>query len=447
MTKMKRTNVAKRRRSQQREKELAVRPAEINICTPGENGKNLEEIYASAVRSMKITQSADVFRNLANQFETIAGYKDAAQLAERCRELASESAKTEIYRRAKNAMMTQTIASYDFAIEQFEQLGDWKDAAEQLAVCRDTVEKLKAQEEQKKLREIRQKAEEEQNKIYWKKKRRKYWQIAGGTVAAILLGVLVWGKLLELLQERLQIAREAKDYAEGVAALENGDILRAYSFLSEAGDYADSASLRDGIRYEYEKLGLGSVRYGDCIVFGTYEQDNNPDNGKEDIRWIVLDKDEDNNQLFVLSLQALECKPYDSQTASGGSITWAECELRTWLNETFYEAAFSEQEKAHIRTTKVVMDAYEGDKLFLLSYSEIQECYFERSPYFKCVPTDSATTMIHTNYCNWWLRTPGERADTALYGEADWSNVSRFGAFVGNTRIGVRPAMWIEIPE
>ena len=43
------------------------------------------------------------------------------------------------------------------------------------------------------------------------------------------------------------------------------------------------------------------VAAGDTILFGTYEQDNDPDNGPEPIEWIVLEVDEANHRLWVVS--------------------------------------------------------------------------------------------------------------------------------------------------
>ena len=36
-------------------------------------------------------------------------------------------------------------------------------------------------------------------------------------------------------------------------------------------------------------FGAGTVRPGDIIVFGSYEQDNDEENGEEGIQWLVLD--------------------------------------------------------------------------------------------------------------------------------------------------------------
>ena len=49
---------------------------------------------------------------------------------------------------------------------------------------------------------------------------------------------------------------------------------------------------------------IKTANVGDIIVFGTYEQDNNISNGKENIKWLVLAKE--NNRVLVISDKALD---------------------------------------------------------------------------------------------------------------------------------------------
>lgn len=77
---------------------------------------------------------------------------------------------------------------------------------------------------------------------------------------------------------------------------------------------------------------------GSIVTFGAYEQDNNTGNGKEAIEWLVLDYDAANNRALVISLYALDCKPYNTEKKN---VTWEKCTLRAWLNNEFIQAAFS----------------------------------------------------------------------------------------------------------
>lgn len=79
------------------------------------------------------------------------------------------------------------------------------------------------------------------------------------------------------------------------------------------------------------------------VVLGRYEQDNNLDNGSEQIEWIVLESD--GKSALVLSKNILECKPYNDGFAA---CNWESSSLREWLNNDFFEVAFSDGEKARI---------------------------------------------------------------------------------------------------
>ena len=72
-----------------------------------------------------------------------------------------------------------------------------------------------------------------------------------------------------------------------------------------------------------EKYDYSGIKVGDTIKLGTYEQDNNKSNGKEEIEWRVLDID--GNEALLISEYALDCKPYNEEYAE---ITWEDFTLR-----------------------------------------------------------------------------------------------------------------------
>ena len=96
----------------------------------------------------------------------------------------------------------------------------------------------------------------------------------------------------------------------------------------------------------------------DYIYFGSWTaQDTYTTSGP--IKWRVLDdqtnfdSDSDGTNdagLFLLSDQNLDAQPYHS---SYTSITWEGSSLRTWLNGTFLNAAFSGDEQVAIADTNV----------------------------------------------------------------------------------------------
>lgn len=86
-------------------------------------------------------------------------------------------------------------------------------------------------------------------------------------------------------------------------------------------------------------LHFQNLQVGDVIKFGEYGQDNNLENGKEAIDWIVLDVKD--NQAFLISNQCLEVMQFAVQEGPG-LIFWEESDVYRWLNSDFLNSAFSE---------------------------------------------------------------------------------------------------------
>ena len=76
---------------------------------------------------------------------------------------------------------------------------------------------------------------------------------------------------------------------------------------------------------------------GEIILFGKYEQDGDDSNGAEDIEWLVLKTEPDQNRILVISRYSLDVQPYNREFAS---VTWENCSLRKWLNRDFFNTAF-----------------------------------------------------------------------------------------------------------
>lgn len=203
---------------------------------------------------------------------------------------------------------------------------------------------------------------------------------------------------------------------------------------------------------------IKTANVGDIIVFGTYEQDNDTSNGKENIEWLVLAKE--NNRILVISDKALDCHPYNS---SYTDVTWENCTLRKWLNDDFVNVAFDAEERKMIPS--VIVSAYKNpiydtnsknatnDRVFLLSIVEAEK-YFTSAEARECILTeyaisngawtsDSYTEGGKATYL-WWLRSPG----ISQYGAAFVSNdgsLFEYGNYVYGGNRAVRPAMWITI--
>lgn len=171
---------------------------------------------------------------------------------------------------------------------------------------------------------------------------------------------------------------------------------------------------------------LGSLKKYEIVEFGTY-------NGKP-IKWIVLDKND--GKALLLSKDILEKKKFNDKSKR---VTWKNCTLRKWLNESFYNDSFNEREKDLICETELETD-YSSffasevvDYVFILSSEEYRMLGVEYH----------LKEQGSSSY--WWLRGWNPASPT------DYSNYVGYGGSVFSEggevyrEYGVRPALWISI--
>ena len=206
-----------------------------------------------------------------------------------------------------------------------------------------------------------------------------------------------------------------------------------------------------------------SVKTGDYVLYGNYEQDGDLGNGSEPIEWRIFDVQD--GKALLLSRYALDSMPYNE---TPGVFKWENCSLRSWLNTEFYTKAFSSDEQEKIELTYVVnADNPDGgidggndttDKVFLLSLDECIK-YFNMSndgyhysgdsENLFCLPTQYALSQgvrLHSSTCCcWWLRSPGDGAKSALF--VNVYEIPDSGEHVHLGGNGVRPAMWVDAKD
>ena len=476
-----------------------------HINDRNENAR-LTGIYNRAVSAMKEANSENEYKAAAEIFKTVPGFKDADSLVEKCLDNAETCRKDALYNSARSQMNQNTISGCESAIRMLESISGWKDADEQIYACQKKVEELKAKEEAERL-EAERKAEEHRIAVEKAKKKAKKVFIAIVSVACVCTVFLILLKTVIIPKQKYNQAMElissgdydsayelleeigdketiaSNKYDRAIKYIDSGDYDSAYELLKEIGDnetiasnkydrairyinsgnykaaymlldglsYKDSAEKLLSIKPQYYKFLLKNSKVGDIVYFGTYEQDNDTSNGKENIEWLVLAKE--NNRVLVISDKALDCQTYNSSITS---VTWETCTLRKWLNNDFINAAFSDDEKAMIPTVTVSADKNPKyntnpgnatkDKVFLLSIVEAEK-YFSSDEARMCVPTEYAISNgasdSYTN-CWWWLRSPGISQDLAasVYFDGD---VHEYGNNVNCANLAVRPALWITI--
>lgn len=279
-------------------------------------------------------------------------------------------------------------------------------------------------------------------------------------VIGLVLGVLLLGGLSFWLL-KYHILPSVR-YARAERCLEAGDVQGALERFDRLWTYKDANARAAGLAYAMQeddslRRSFRDAELGDIVTFGRYEQDGNPDNGPEPIEWIVLG--EKDGRLLLWSCCALDNQPIDREDRD---VTWADCTLRTWLNEDFREAAFTEAELALIPPMKMVNEnntvsgAKGGktteDRIAVISYHELL-MYGSANPNLGGIyayPTAYAAARgvdKHSEYgtCKWWMRTPGVTQDTACY--CDMAGLPLYTCPVNSRGLGVRPIVWVLVDE
>lgn len=203
------------------------------------------------------------------------------------------------------------------------------------------------------------------------------------------------------------------------------------------------------------------LRVGDYLTFGVYPQ-TKEGTDRTPIEWLVLDVQD--TKAFLISRYALDTQPYNTVFTN---VTWETCSLRSWLNNSFYNAAFSSAEKDAVLVTECNNSKSQGpercadggkntkDKVFLLSNAEAMK-YFLNESSRRCLPTAYARERGvwvgkgklgkingRSPVLGWWLRSPGwnQRGANIVYIDGE-TNLAHND--VSATRFGIRPALWVD---
>jgi hypothetical protein len=192
------------------------------------------------------------------------------------------------------------------------------------------------------------------------------------------------------------------------------------------------------------------MHVADIYTFGSYEQDNNSSNGKEGIQWRICEIDGD--KALLVSTKGLDMQKFS--IIGSDPVIWENSGLRTWLNGTFYNAAFSAAEKTRIVAStqqNLKNPDYAGtnnpdttNKIFIFSYDEAQlyyDYYGDRDlPATAYAQTQGAT--VFSGKCFWWVRTQGGNVNTAIYVD-ETGHFDTVGAQVDNSGYAIVPSVWI----
>ena len=170
--------------------------------------------------------------------------------------------------------------------------------------------------------------------------------------------------------------------------------------------------------------------------FGRYEQDNDLANGPEPISWFILDWTE--QTYLLISARILDCMQLYDDPNPGSGQRYEQSDLRRWLNGTFFETAFSEEERGIMR--KKELSSGISDYVFAPSETDCKTVVAYSLEQID--PTAVALDHwrpVNTSYIGWWTRDPnvGPGVLIAIGTEA------KVGGS-GSRNDGVRPAILVD---
>lgn len=211
----------------------------------------------------------------------------------------------------------------------------------------------------------------------------------------------------------------------------------------------------------------------ESVKFGAYPQSDVSGNKKDAIEWIVLDRQ--GNKALLYSKYILDCKCYNNLLKN---VTWETCDIRKWLNDSFYNKAFDNSEKSQIENTNI--DSAANDKVFLLSEEEVRKYFgngikseygYQLGKNISTKGTDYAKKVTNldselSSYDNklwvynhsvenagehvkwsdgnsvYWLRSTGvAKSTTSRVNSSSYLYTDDF--VVNSPLLGVRPAIWV----
>ena len=226
----------------------------------------------------------------------------------------------------------------------------------------------------------------------------------------------------------------------GVSQAEYDRLQRALDRLQDELDSLSGGNTPSGGESSFSV----SANVGDIIQFGGYD-------------WRVLEVKD--GKALILSDKILTIRPYHPS-----SITWAESELREYLNSAFIEDTFTSEEKTRIAEIRLENQSNQWygtaggiqtiDRVFLLSMEEVVK-HFGDSGQLRDRPgnanvIDDEYNLARIAYTTdgtaswWWLRSPGCYGTDAASVLHD-GRVDVTGLDVRSDDGGVRPALWLNL--
>ena len=186
--------------------------------------------------------------------------------------------------------------------------------------------------------------------------------------------------------------------------------------------------------------GALAVRERQRVFFGSYNQDGYPENGGEPIPWDVVTVHGD--QVLLLSSWVLDLQPLSGDN----SKNWVSSSLRAWLNSTFLDEAFTEEEQRSLlpcaeddNERKILPAAGGEDRVFIPGYADNDSFH----PLYTLIADVPASPYVLS------FGIPNEygKNNRYVYSWYNRGNKRSYGSGLGQEASGVRPMIWVSLTD
>jgi len=192
----------------------------------------LEGLYSAAANKMKTALTQNACLDAAKAFEDLGEFRDAAEMAQRCRDMAEEIYRNNVLTTGKAFMdkVPATVANYKTAIEEFRRIPGWKDADRMIAVCQSRIGELEVQAEEERLARERKAELARKEAVRIAKRNKRIALIATAAVLLCAAFTVLWINVLAPLLS----------YNKAQKLMDSGAYQEAMDAFRELGDYKDA---------------------------------------------------------------------------------------------------------------------------------------------------------------------------------------------------------------
>lgn len=326
----------------------------------------------------------------------------------------AEAGSTESIRQLfyRMAQAKQAAGETEIALACYELAGDYADAkAQSLVICYETAVALEAADKTAEAIEAYKALGDYQDA-------RDKWK--------------------QLTYELARKYQNSEKYDEAYALY---DTIRGYSDVDNR--LKNSSGLKNAAKRAASAAAINSIQVGDSFTYGSYVHVGSTNKNKQPIVWQVLQKD--GAKALVLAKYALAKKPFHSSNSK--SVDWSSSSLRSWLNGSFINSAFTETERKAIVSTSLESknnkEKYTktSDKVFVLTYGEIIRLLAGKA---RATQWDKGSDSVA--YGKSWTRDRYTRVTASSNAYATVITVAGGSGFEKVTEsLYVRPAMWLNL--